>query len=185
MKMLTKKVFMVIVSAALLLTFAVSGTVAYLVDASDPVVNEFTPTSVKVEIPENFKNNVKENVKIKNTSDIKAYVRATYIVTWQTTDSSGIKQMLPADTDDYELNLNTSGWVVANGMYYWPTPLDAQAETGVLITSCKVKDGVQPPAEGYYLNVEIIAQAIQAEPTTAVVEAWKVTLNGTTITGVQ
>jgi hypothetical protein len=30
--------------------------------------------------------------------------------------------------------------------------------------------------EGYYLNVEIVAEAIQAEPANAVQEAWGVTL---------
>ena len=177
---LNKKALIALVSAALLLTFAVSGTVAYLVDVDDPVVNEFKPAKVTVTIPEGFDGETKSNVKIQNTGDIKAYVRATYIVTWQ----NGAN-MIPAKAAEYDLVLNTTGWIQANGMYYWPTALEPTATTGVLIDSCTVKDGIQPPAEGYYLNVEIIAQAIQAEPTTAVVDAWKVTLDSNNkITGV-
>lgn len=175
---LNRKVLIAIVSTALLLIFSVSGTVAYLVDASGPVDNVFKPAKVTVDIPEDFKNNVKENVKIQNTGNVKAYVRAMYIVTWQKDDVDNVKQILPASADDYELILNQKDWLKdSKGIYYWPTSLDAQAMTDPLIISCKVREGVQPPEEGYYLNVEIVAQAIQAEPTTAVTTAWKVTVD--------
>ena len=177
---LNKKALIALVSAALLLTFAVSGTVAYLVDVDEPVVNEFKPAKVTVDIPEEFDGESKSDVKIQNTGDIKAYVRATYIVTWQNGTN-----MIPAQATEYDLVLNTTDWVQANGMYYWHSALEPNNATGILIKSCAVKDGVRPPAEGYYLNVEIIAQAIQAEPTTAVVDAWKVTLDSNNnITGV-
>ena len=51
--------------------------------------------------------------------------------------------------------------------------------TDVLFTDCKLKDGVKAP-DGYSLSVDIHAQAIQAEPTTAVTSAWNnVTAVGT------
>lgn len=180
---LNKKALIALVSAALLLTFAVSGTVAYLVDVDEPVVNEFKPAKVTVEIPENFTDpSVKKDVYIKNTGDIKAYVRAMYIVTWQ--NATG---MVPADVGDYTITFEEgSKWIksLSTGFYYWPEPLEAKAPTDdKLIAEIKPVAGAAP-GEDYYLNVEIIAQAIQAEPVKAVTEAWGVTLSGTTITAV-
>lgn len=57
MKKLNKKIIALLISAALLLTFTVGGTVAYLVDASGPVENQFKPAAVDTEIDEEFDKN--------------------------------------------------------------------------------------------------------------------------------
>ena len=51
-----------------------------------------------------------------------------------------------------------------------------------LIKECSVIDGKGP--EGYHLSVEILASAIQSEPSSVVAEQWGVTVTDGNITGV-
>lgn len=177
MKKFHKKSLALLVSVALLLTFAVSGTVAYLVDASGPVENQFKPASVTPSITETINGSVKNDVKLINSGNVDAYIRAAVVVTWQMTDSDGI-HVLPAKNTDYSISWSKSGWIGAdsNGYYYYTTPVSSGTETGVLFTSCSVASGVTPPS-GYSLHVEIMGQAIQAEPISTVKTVWGVTVD--------
>ncbi len=172
-----KKLLVLLACVTMLLTFSVSGTVAFLADNSGSVVNEFTPTSVTPGIKEEFDGYEKKNVCITNSGSIPAYIRAAVVITLQKSDGSMI---LPAiEGTHYTIDWGT-GWVNgSDGLYYWPNPVAAGGgKTGNLIDSCVSKPGIP---EGYNLHVEVLAQAIQAQPTRVVVNEWGVNLNGTTI----
>ena len=66
MKKFHKKNLVLLASVAVLLTFAVSGTVAYLVDADGPVVNEFKPATVDITTTDKIENGAKKDVIISN-----------------------------------------------------------------------------------------------------------------------
>jgi len=167
-----KKLLVMLACVTLLLTFTVSGTVAFLADGSNPVVNEFTPTSVTPGIEEDFDGKEKKNVYITNSGNIAAYVRAAVVITLQNSDGSVI---LPAvESTHYTINWGTD-WIPADGLYYWPSPVDAGGNTGNLIVSCVSIPEKIP--EGYNLHVEVMAQAIQAQPTSVVADEWNVTVN--------
>lgn len=166
-----KKSLVLLTAMVVLLCAVVGGTVAYLVTATDPVTNTFTPSSLETEIKEEFEKNVKKNVTITNTGNVKAYIRAAVIVTWQNTDGT-VYGVVPKLGEDYSYTGAESGWtgLASDGYYYYTSPVEPGAATSALIQFCMPLKAA--PAADYTLHVEIISEAIQAEPTTAVQEAW-------------
>lgn len=187
-----KKSAALLIAMVLIVTVGVGSTLAFLIDTSIEVKNTFLPAKVTCEVDESFDGTKKSSVKIKNTSDtgdVDAYIRAAVVVTWKDdTTNRNVYGKQPVENTDYTIQYNlTNGWVKGtDGYYYWTSPVKSEREaannctTGVLIETCKLKDGVTPPS-GYHLSVEIVAEAIQAEPAAAVEEAWGVTVadNGT------
>lgn len=172
-----RKTILLLASLALLVTVGVGTTLAFLIDTTDPVKNEFIPSAVTVQIDETFDGNTKSDVSVKNTGDTTAYIRAAVIVTWQNEDGI-ICSKAPVAGDDYivEYDLN-NGWERgSDGFYYWTEPVLSDNEnsdncsTGVLIKKCEPVSDKVP--EGYKLNVEIIASGIQSEPDDVVTDVW-------------
>lgn len=179
MKRINKKVILLAVSLVLILSATIGGTVAYLIDQTKSITNTFTPADVPPRIDENFPNNsVKNNVQITNTGDIPAYIRVKVVVTWK--KGNDVYGVAPKAGEDYSwtIPVNTDWVKGSDDFYYYTKPVPAGKSTSVLLTDCKLKDGVEAP-EGYSLSVDIHAQSIQAEPSTAVTSAWsKVTAVG-------
>ena len=150
---------------ALVLTLSVGGTIAYLITDTGPVTNTFTPGNVACEVIEKFNGTTKSDVKIENTGNTDAYIRAAIVINWQ--DDNGNVVAEPVLENDYTMTLGT-GWTPKNG-YYYCTAADAQnqTKTSQLIVSCAPKGTPK-----YHLSVSVLAQAIQAEPNTAVTDAW-------------
>lgn len=178
MKKFNKKSLVMLACVTMLLTFTVSGTVAFLAAGSAPVVNEFTPSSVTPGIKETFDGKEKKDVYITNTGSIPAYIRAAVVITLQNGDGTAI---LPAVEGTHYTIAWGTGWDEgSDGLYYWPSPVGANSgKTGNLIDICKSIPEKIPA--GYNLHVEVLAQAIQAQPTSVVEREWGVQLNGTTI----
>lgn len=161
-----KKKLTVLVALLLLVTVSVGGTLAWLATQTAPVTNTFTPSHVTTAVDETLKGNTKSNVKIENTGDTSAYIRATYVVNW--VDSEGnIYAAQPVADIDYTVVLNVGSepdkWTQADGYYYYNSEVPATAGhdyTGVLITSIAPK-GTAPT--GYTLQVTIIAEGIQSQ----------------------
>lgn len=162
--------------AALVLIFGalVGSTVAFLVAESQTVTNQFKPTEVKTTVVENFDGEVKNNVKVQNTGEIPAYIRAAVVVTWQN-DAGQVYAQTPVEGTDYTLDWYTSGWFKKDGFYYHKSAVPPSDTTAVLFTNCEPVEGKAP--DGYHLCVEILASGIQSQPTTAVEAAWGVTVN--------
>ncbi len=173
----SKKSLALLVSMVLLVVGVVGGTIAYIVTNAGPVVNEFVPTKVPCEIVENFDGNVKQDVQIKNTGNIDAYIRAKVVITWQDKDGNVAAQVPVKDTD-YAITYDSgNGWVQIGDYWYCKTAVAPNTTTPTLIAECKPVDGQAP--EGYYLSVEIVAESIQSQPSDAVEQAW----NGVTVDG--
>ena len=166
----------------LAVVLAIGGTLAYIIANTVSVENKFTPGEVRCEVEETFKNNVKSDVKIKNTGNTAAYIRATYVVTWQKDDGT-VNGKMPVVGTDYTIEFaENSGWKLIGDYWYYTSPVAAGGETGVLIASCKLAEGAAVPT-GYHLSVEIIASAIQSEPASVVAEKWHVAVDNGKITG--
>lgn len=163
-----KRSGILLAAVIVLLAGAVGGTWAFLVAQSEPVQNNFTYAHVRCTIDEKFENGVKSDVKIQNTGNIPAYIRARIVVTWK--DASGnVSSTVPVKNTDYTIAFNETDWTQRDGYWYCKTAVDAGEETPVLITKCE-KKGNAP--KDYDLSVEILADAIQSEPANAVKEAW-------------
>lgn len=163
-------------AVALILCCTVGGTLAWLATSTEDVQNTFVPASVTSYVDESFVNNTKSNVRIQNTGDVDAYIRAAIVVNWA--DAAGnVYGVAPVENEDYQLNLNlVSGWVKYGDYYYYTQPVLPNGYTAYLINSCTQLEGA--PASGYALQVTILADAIQADGvkdgTKAVVDAWGV-----------
>lgn len=165
-----------LVAILVLLCCAVAGTVAYLVTSTDPVTNTFTPASVTTQVEEEFNGTTKSDVRIKNTGNIDAYIRAAIIVNWA--DKDGNVSATPVEDSDYEMTLG-SGWVKIGDYYYCKTTTVHGASTAPLIISCAKTPSAAVP-DGYDLQVTILADGIQADGVgsngkTPMEDAWGVT----------
>lgn len=177
------KYIALLVSLVLVLSAAIGGTLAWLIDKTDKVNNQFTPSEVTTKVEETFNGNVKSNVKIKNTGDTEAYIRAAVVVTWQ--DASGnISHKKPVAGTDYNITFpENSGWeLAADGYYYYKQPVKSEAEdsanctTAVLFTDCSPIEG-RAPAD-CFLTVEVLSSGIQSVPTKVVTEQWSSGVSG-------
>lgn len=164
-----------IMAVLLLIGAAVGSTVAFLIDKSEPVKNAFEYAKVSCEVTEKFDQNKKEDVKVKNTGTIDAYIRATYVVNW--VDKDG--KIAASDPAGYSYNVTEnpdSKWTKgSDGYFYYTSPVAPGASTEGSLLTCTVVTSPDNPE--YTLSVEVLAEAIQSTPNKAVQEAWGVTVN--------
>lgn len=153
------KSILLLASMILVIIAVVGGTLAFLLDTAGPVENTFTPSEVPIEVMEYLDGSTKSNVRIKNTGNVDAYIRAKVIVNWKKTTGE-IVASVPAGYI-YDLESPETGWVLHNGYYYFTSKVEPQTETETyLIPRCTVK---MPENPEYELQVDIIAQSIQAD----------------------
>lgn len=170
-----RKTATLLVAIVLLLGVAVGTTVAYLIDRTEKIENKFEYAKTDVTVTEDFDGTTKSNVQVRNDSNIPVYIRATYVANW--VDAKGNIVTPDPDGYDYQLDKNPNNtWVEGkDGYFYYPTPVQPDGLTDGSLLTCTVTK--QPANPEYTLNVEILATAIQSEPTAAVVEAWGVTVD--------
>lgn len=168
-----KKALILMVSLVAILAVSVGGVLAWLATSSKDVTNTFAPGDTKIEIEEKFENNVKSDVKVINKGNIPVYIRANLVFTWK--DSAGNIIERPAGatpTVDY----GNGDWVKGrDGFWYYTKPVAADGgKTTNLIDRATIEF---PEGKGYKMDLEVMAQSIQAEPKDAVEGAWGVTVN--------
>lgn len=168
-----KKALILMVSLVAILAVSVGGVLAWLATSSKDVTNTFAPGDTKIEIEEKFENNVKSDVKVINKGNIPVYIRANLVFTWKDSADNIIKK--PADATLTVTPENPTGWVKgSDGFWYYTKPVAADGETTKLIDKATIKF---PEGKGYQMDLEVMAQSIQAEPKDAVEGAWGVTVN--------
>ena len=168
-----------IMAVLLLFGAAVGSTVAFLIDKTAPVENSFEYAKVSCEVTEKFDQNKKEDVKVKNTGTIDAYIRATYVVNW--VDKDG--KIAASDPAGYSYNVTEnpdSKWTKgSDGYFYYTSPVAPGASTQGSLLTCTV---TYPENPEYTLSVEVLAEAIQSTPANAVQEAWGVSISQGSVT---
>ncbi len=167
-----RKTATLLVAIVLLLGVAVGTTVAYLIDKTNEIKNEFEYAKTDVTVTEHFNGTTKSNVQVKNESNIPVYIRATYVANW--VDAAGnIVTSVPTGYSITKTENPDGMWVKGtDGYFYYPTPVQPNGLTAGSLLTC----GVTYPAENpeYTLSVEILATAIQSEPKDAVEAVWPV-----------
>lgn len=166
------KPFLIAFCVCILACAAVSGSLAWLISAPGPVVNEFTPGAVTIEVDETFNGTTKQNVRIKNTGNVPAYIRVALVPAW--VDDEGNIAAKPAYLDDCNITLgddfNQFWFEGTDGFYYCKTFIKPDEYTPILIKSCTVKDGEHE----YDFELQVIASAVQSLPTSTVETVWPV-----------
>lgn len=183
-----------ILLAVVILSLSAGSVVAWLSIPGGQVENSFTPDdNLNPTITETFNENddkLKQNVAVRvGDTGYAVYVRAAIVVNWKNAEDGNVLGQTPVLDEDYTLTLNETDWFYKDGFYYHKAMVNTGGTTANLITSCQLKEGITPPVDTtvtpnvkYDLNVEIIAQTIQALGTTdtgdtpAVTDAWGVTV---------
>lgn len=158
---------LLLVSLVLVLSAAIGGTLGYLTGQVS-VTNTMQVGNFSTEIDEELDGPVKKNVTVKNTGAYDAYIRAVVVVTWQNEDGA-VYPEAPVANEDYTITYGAD-WTQQGGFWYYNGVVGAGKATADLIDTCQPVEGEAP--EGYDLNVEILASAIQSEPAQAVQDAW-------------
>lgn len=176
------KFIAMLISAILICTTGV--TLAYLFSKTNDVENTFSPSQVTTKVVEEFDGKTKTDVKIQNTGDIRAFIRADIIVTWKA-ENGNVLSETPVRGEDYTMELNKE-WFEKDGFYYWPSIVTAEDVTGILITEAKANNSKTVNDVTYYISIEILSSGIQADGVNengvyAVTSAWGVSCDGTTI----
>ena len=153
---------LVLIMVALLSISSLMITIAYIV-TNDSLNNVFVLGNVESEVVETFDGQTKENVYVDNTGNVPIYVRADILIYFEDEDGT-ISPEVPELGKDYSLSLGTN-WKKINDKYYYQGILDINESSSNLINSCSNLTDKK-------LVVEIITQAIQANSTDALQDAW-------------
>ena len=176
------KALLLIASLAVLLTATVGSTAAWLVSKPAAVENNFVPGKVACQVLEDFgKDYVKRDVKVQNTGNTDAYIRVLLVFTWKDKEGN-IFSNKPQEGIDYQINMdnmNLTDWIMqksdAGVYFYYKIRVAPEEETRNLIESLYQITDVTGPENGKYkLSVDILADAVQANPPEAVADSWGV-----------
>ena len=173
------KPFLIAFCVCILACAAVSGSLAWLISAPGPVVNEFIPGEVTIQVVETFddEHTTKQNVSIKNTGNVPAYIRVALVPAWVDDEGNIAAKPKPASLDNCNITWGKDGngyeddWFIGDdGFYYCKTVIEPDGSTPILIKSCTVKDGEHE----YDFELQVIASAVQSLPTSTVETVWPV-----------
>lgn len=170
-----KKVNVAVIAVLFLCIIAgtVGGAYAYLTAKTDPISNEFIPAKVSCLVEEDFAEGVKSNVKVRNTGNIDAYIRAVVVATFVSEDGK-VLATAPKESVDYFIQWGDDGWIKGQDGYWYHTKPVKPEETTVPLIESAYELSVP---DGYRLHLQILATGVQSDPTIAVQEAWGVSVN--------
>ena len=154
-----------ILSLCLIFALAVGTTFALLKANTEPVTNTFTAAKSGTDIVEKLDGSQKTSIIVKNTGTAVSYVRVKLVMNW-VDDNGNVSaepvNITPSITDD---------WFEQGGIYYYKMPVAANGETTNLLKT-PITQGTAPA--GCHLEVTVLAESIQAAPSTAVTDSWGV-----------
>ena len=162
-----------LIAIILLISTAVGSTVAFLATKTEPVENSFEYADVSCEVTED-RDTDGSIVQVKNTGTISAYIRAAVVANWIDADGN-IAASVP-EGYSYDLTCSSGSWAQGNdGFFYYLLPVAPGALTEGSLLTCTVTCPENPE---YTLSVEVLAEAIQSTPASAVNEAWSAAVDG-------
>ena len=158
-----------ILSLCLIFALAVGTTLAYLKANTSPVTNTFKAATSEIKIDENVENGEKSSIQVVNTGTATSYVRVKLVMNWVDGNGKVVSGgKLP------EVTLNESDWFVQDDIYYYTKPVGPEGKTtNLLQEGTSIAELTEKPA-GCHLEVTVLAESIQAAPSTAVEGAWAV-----------
>lgn len=157
-----------ILSLCLIFALAVGTTLAYLKANTSPVENTFKAAKSDITIDENVTGGQKKSIIVQNTGTAVSYVRVKLVMNW--VDGNG---KVVSGGNLPEVALNESDWFLQDGIYYYTKPVALNCQTSNLLDGSPIKQPEDAP-DGCHLEVTVLAESIQAAPSTAVEGAWAV-----------
>lgn len=154
-----------ILSLCLIFALAVGTTFALLKASTDPVTNTFTAAKSGTDIVEELDGSQKKSIVVKNTGTAVSYVRVKLVMNW--VDENGNVSAEPVNITPSI----TADWFEQDGIYYYKMPVAVKDFTTNLLKTPITQEAAP---EGYHLEVTVLAESIQAAPSTAVQQSWGV-----------
>lgn len=154
-----------ILSLCLIFALAVGTTFALLKASTAPVENTFTAAKSGTDIVEKLDGSQKTSIAVKNTGTAVSYVRVKLVMNW--VDENGNVSAEPVNITPSI----TADWFEQDGIYYYKMPVAAKDFTTNLLQTPITQDAAPV---GYHLEVTVLAESIQAAPSTAVQQSWGV-----------
>ena len=179
---------LLIAAAALCIAAAVGLTLAFMFKKSEKT-NRFVPAEVSCAVREQLDNNEvagtvavggeKADIRVENTGNVKEFIRLKLVSYY--VDANG--DIVGTVSSQYPTLSLKNGWIAgANHTYYYPFPTDPGGMTEILCEPVTLGQKLLANGITVYQVIELIAEAVQAEPISAVQEAWGVTVTNNTIT---
>lgn len=165
--------------AALVLT-ALLGTGAWAwFSAGTEATNTLTAGTVKIEINEDYTpvtewapgQESEKKLWLKNSGAKAAYVRVSLTPQWGHMEGETFIAEPSLPVSNVGLGWNETGWVYADGWYYYRDILGAGAETDLLLHSVTLSSETGDEYRGKILQIVASAEAVQASHE-AYKEAW-------------
>lgn len=143
----------------------IGGVVAYMFKQAQQKEQSITAATVSCEVIQSD-----DSITLQNTGEVEVYLRLRLVTYW--VDSSGDRVYKQSESLD-DISYDENYWVKDGDTFYYKSPVAADGVTENLLTS-----SITLKTEGDYTQViEVVAEAIQASPGTAVTSAWGVTLD--------
>lgn len=157
-----KKAIALLCVSVVLAIAVVGTTLAFITMMTEHLTVQFRPATVSVEKSEDGKGVV-------NDGEIAVYARVALIFTWEsTTEENSIMSSAPVAGVNYSFSVGEDWVKAADGFWYCREPL-APGEISTVVSSTALIGNA--PA-GHDLSVELLIDAIQADPADAVTESW-------------
>lgn len=182
---------LLIASAALCIVAAVGLTLAFMFKKAEKT-NRFIPAEVSCAVREKLDNNEvdgtaavggeKADIRVENTGNVREFIRLRLVSYY--VDSNG--DIAGTATSQYPNLTLKNGWIAgANHTFYYPYPVEPGKATEILCEPFSLGQMQLADGKTVYQVIEAIAEAVQAEPISAVQAAWGVTVTNNTITAAQ
>ena len=160
-----------ILSLCLIFALAVGTTVALLVAHTNAVTNTFTAAKSDITIKEDVKNGKKSSIQVENKGTATSYVRVKLVMNWVSKDGKTIS----GEPVNIDVQYDTNNWLEQGDIYYYTKPVAPNDAATGKVTSNLLKTPITQPEgapDGCHLEVTVLAESIQAAPSTAVEGAW-------------
>ncbi|MBR2067956.1 MAG: hypothetical protein IJ875_06855, partial [Solobacterium sp.] len=159
-----KKIMLMMALALLpLILFTTYLSTLGYITAQDKVENEFNKGEVSSLLHEDFDGQTKKDVYVENNGNVDIYLRADILIYFEDEEGRVLFEK-PIEGVDYQLTLG-SNWKKIDNRYYYQEALSADEASSNLIETCTNLSNKK-------LVVEVVTQALQANDTTALQEAW-------------
>ncbi len=157
-----------ILSLCLIFALAVGTTFALLKANTAPVTNTFKAATSETHVDVKDSGNEKTGIFVKNEGTATSYVRVKLVMNW--VDKSG---NVSAEPVNITVRYDTTNWFEQDGIYYYKTPVGPNMTTDNLLqANSPITEPTEGKPEGCHLEVTVLAESIQAAPSTAVEGAW-------------
>ena len=159
-KRVKKRTLILLLSAIVLVSGALSATVAILVTRTDTADNTFSPPHVRITL--------RDYDEITNIGNVPVYVRALAVVNWMSLeDEHTIHAVKPKVGQDLEITFITENWFLASdGFYYYKKPIQPGEHVALVYEAYQLTE-----KDGFKMELEILSSSIQASDE-AIDAAW-------------